>query len=385
MITQLTIKNFKKFNELSIRDLGCINLFVGNNNVGKTTSLEAVMGFASGRNLGSVLNFSVWHRFPQTQDPSNAYLPAELLVNVFHDSKNKKDLSFSFSGIVGDKEKEFHHKLTPGQVVSSLLSNERAGIDGTEIIHRQVPMPFPISPGSSVMIDVPSQYLGSWEVDSEGAETVVCELSTPLQFNRIPSHKSFIPAMFHDFTTHRNEQEVSKVYAYLQSHEIIEEFIKELNESFSDFKIIGIDNIPYPDGSNAPIKIKFSDGRRHPIYALGDGFRRWYELLGSMLTFPHSVHCIEEADAALHYNAQKGFSVNLMKYAKKHENQIFLTTHSKEYLMGFLDALEMNSADDLKTNVRIITLRQYDDSVRHRTLDGMEALKALRQGLELRI
>lgn len=385
MITQLTIENFKKFSSLSIRDLSRVNLIVGNNNVGKTTMLEAVMGFSSGRNLGAVLNFSVWRRFPQTQEPNNNYLPAELLANVFHDNENKEKLSFSFGGIVDGEEKVFQHKLMPGQIISSLLSNMRTEIDGTEVIHRQVPMPFPLSLGSSVMIDVPSQYLGKWEVDSEGTEAVVCDLSTPLQFNQFPNCKSFIPAMLHDFMTYRNEQDVSKVYAYLQSHETIEEFIKELNDSFSDLKIIGIDNIPYPDGSNAPIKIKFSDGKRHPIYALGDGFRRWYELLGGMLTFPHSVHCIEEADATLHHKAQKGFSVNLMQYAKKYENQIFITTHSKEYLMNFLNSLEANNADDLKRDVRIVTLRQYDDSVRHRTMDGLEALKALRQGLELRV
>ena len=74
-----------------------------------------------------------------------------------------------------------------------------------------------------------------------------------------------------------------------------------------------------------------------------------------------------------------------MQYAKKDENQIFITTHSKEYLMNFLNSLEANNADDLKRDVRIVTLRQYDDSVRHRTMDGLEALKALRQGLELRV
>ena len=387
MITQLSIKNFKKFNELHIKDLERINLIVGSNNTGKTTTLESIMGFACGSDLASMLALSVWRRFPQVQNHNNMYISAEIMANAFHISNNidTLDLSFSFSGTVDGVEKSFQHHLEPGQLISSLLSSgSNTIVDGTEIIHRQVPMPLPIAPGSSITVDVPSQYLGEWSVSSE-EETLACKLSTPLQFSQIENRKSLLSAKFHDFNTYRFEQEISKVYAYLETNGTLEEFIRELNDSFPDIEVADIVNIPYPDGSNAPIKIKFVNGNRHPIYALGDGFRRWYELLGGMLTFPKSVHCIEEADATLHHQAQEGFATNLLKYARKYDNQIFITTHSKEYLKSFLSAIEKNSNNDLKNSIRVITLRDYDGIVKYRTLDGKESLQAIRQGMELRI
>ncbi len=386
MISQLTIKNFKKFNELKIEGLSRINIIIGVNNVGKTTTLEAIMGFASGMGLSLALNLSVFRRFPQSMNPNNPPLLAELIVNAFHNVKEEKDLYFSLSGILNDVEKCFTHTFKPGLLASSFIPDAHVVVDGAETMHKQVPMPFPVAPGTSVMIDVPSQYLGKWEITSEGEETISYDLSSPLQFNQLASKKGFFSAMIHDFTTYRNETEIAKVYSHLQNRDSLEMFVKEMNQSFPEMHIKTIENIPYPsDGTPAPIKVKFEDGSRRPIYTLGDGVRRWYEVIGEMVALPNSVHCIEEADATLHHEAQEGFAVNLTRYAQKYSNQIFMTTHNAEYLETFLKAVESDNADCLKNDLRVVTLRHYDDGVRHRTLDGAAALKAIRRGQELRV
>lgn len=385
MISQLTIKNFKKFIELKIEDLSRINLIVGINNVGKTTILEAIMGFASGMNFSSALNFVALRRFPQTPAPENPSLLAELLVNAFHNATDDAALSFAFTGISNGREKSFTHTFNPGQLAASLIPNSRIIVDGSEVLHKQMPMPLPVTSRSSVMIEVPSQYLGKWEIASEGEAPFAYDISSPFQFTQIPNKKPFVLAMLHDFTTYRNEMEISKIYSSLKKFETLDVFVEELNRSFPDMSIRTIENIPYPDGSTATIKVKFVDGGLRPVYALGDGFRRWYELLGGMLTFQNSVHCIEEADATLHHEAQEGFAVNLTRYAQKYNNQIFMTTHNAEYLETFLQAVETDNADCLKNEVRVVTLRHYGDEVRHRTLDGAEALKAIRRGQELRV
>ena len=386
MITRFSITNFKKFSDFSLEDLGRINIIIGSNNTGKTTTLEAVMGFSCGINLASAIHFLVWRRFPQTQNSNNAYLAAELLVNAFNTITDCDQLSFSFNGEVDGKEYSFCHSLKPGQLISSLLPGAKhVVIDGTEIKNRQVPLPAAMVPGSSIMVDVPSQYLGLWEVRDEEEKKVSCELASPIQLNNVPSDKPLVLAMFHDFSTYKKEQDVSKVYAHLQDKGQLRKFIGELNASFPDIKISSIDNIPYPDGSSAPIKIKFKNGKRHPIYALGDGFRRWYELLGGMLTFPNSIHCIEEADATLHQQAQEGFSTNLLYYSEMFNNQIFITTHNKEYLTIFLNTIKENKENALKNKIRVITLRECAGTVKGRILNGKEALDALNRGMELRI
>jgi AAA15 family ATPase/GTPase len=42
MLEQFTVENFKAFKSLELKDLGHINIFVGDNNVGKTCLLQAL-------------------------------------------------------------------------------------------------------------------------------------------------------------------------------------------------------------------------------------------------------------------------------------------------------------------------------------------------------
>ena len=383
MIEKFTIEGFKKFKKISLEDLSHINIFVGVNNVGKTTILEAIMGFSSGWNLPSILNLSVWRRFYPSQG-LNSYQLAELTLNAFHDISENKDLSFTFRGLIDAKEQNFIHSLMPGQIIASCIPGNNVVVDGTEIIHRQVPVPIPVVSTSTIMLDTPSQYLGQWSIQS-GKEKKTYELSSPISFNQFPNEKPFIMAMFHDIFSHRNEVEARKIYSFLINSDALEKFIEELNRSFEGLKIKNINNIPYPDGTEAPISVQFEDNTRRPLYTLGDGLRRWYALLGGMITFKNSIHCIEEADVTFHYKAQDSFAINLKHYAEKFDNQIFMTTHNMEYLNIFLHAIEKSDINFLKEKLRVITLRDYSGVIKYRILNGLEALKAIQNELELRI
>ena len=85
MIKSLTIKNFKKFEQIKFEDLQQFNIFLGVNNVGKTTILESIMGFASGQFFTSVFNLSIIDRLRNQVQGLNAYQFAELVLNTFHD------------------------------------------------------------------------------------------------------------------------------------------------------------------------------------------------------------------------------------------------------------------------------------------------------------
>ncbi|MBL7827699.1 MAG: AAA family ATPase, partial [Saprospiraceae bacterium] len=46
-LTSFRVENFKKFDALELTDIGQFNLFVGDNNVGKTSLLESIAVFGS--------------------------------------------------------------------------------------------------------------------------------------------------------------------------------------------------------------------------------------------------------------------------------------------------------------------------------------------------
>lgn len=389
MIKTLTIKNFKKFEQIKFEDLQQFNIFLGVNNVGKTTILEAIMGFASGQYYTSVFNLSIIDRLRNQVQGLNAYQLAEVVLNTFHNFNSQSDLSFSFKGKVDNGinkayEKEFIHKFEPGQFLAPFLPDKKVIMNDMNIITQKVQMPFSSAMGTPVTMDIPSQFLGEWKISS-GKESKAYKLVSPYTFNQFSSEKPFITAVFHDIIAHRNIFEFPKIYSSLMTQGLLGTFIDELNSAFSGLNIKSIDNIPYPDGTQAPISFSKKDGSRYPFYTLGDGVQRWFSLLGLMIAYPDSVHCIEEADVTLHHQAQDGFAVNLKNITQKYNNQVFMSTHNVEFLKTFLIGMGKDNPDFLKKHVRVVTLRDYKTGPKQRTLHGFEALEAINNGLELRI
>ena len=144
------------------------------------------------------------------------------------------------------------------------------------------------------------------------------------------------------------------------------------------------------DGSPAPVSLELADGRILPIYNFGDGVQRWFNILGGMILYKDSVHCIEEIDSTFHYGAQKQLSKNLVNYSKKYGNQLFLSSHSIEFIDNFLTTVygEESDIDVPDDFVKVITLIQDPENKRgvlSRTLNGREAFNTREDyGLELR-
>jgi len=62
MLDKLCLKNFKKFDVLELKNLSRVNLFVGDNNVGKTTALEAIFSFSCKNSLPAKITNELSHR-----------------------------------------------------------------------------------------------------------------------------------------------------------------------------------------------------------------------------------------------------------------------------------------------------------------------------------
>ena len=93
MITKFTIKNFRRFNELTIDPLARFTLINGPNASGKTSLLEALWAFV-GANRPKIL-FDIDH-FRGTFEfiNSKALINSKFLVSSFHNLNNKQPIEF---------------------------------------------------------------------------------------------------------------------------------------------------------------------------------------------------------------------------------------------------------------------------------------------------
>lgn len=387
MIKSIDITGFKKFKHLKIDGFRRINLFVGINNVGKSSLLEAILGACCGQNIDPAFGMSMLHRMnvfnllSNSVQLSSSYKMASILLQFFNNGQNINDLHFSLNINTDEHNFSIKHEFEPSSIFSEFFPKEMGSFGNvdssyvTENLARNQ-----IFNNQSIR----QQFLGNWKITINDDMKKFGIFFPNIAYNS-EIIQPLILARYNDVFSHREENENRRIYAFLSRSNEMETFIGELNNSFPGLGVDKIENIPYPDGSEASISFKLSGGVRMPLYAMGDGVRRWYNILGGMIIYSNAVHCLEEVDSGFHYEAQGQLCKNLTHYAKKYNNQIFMTTHNKEYVLALLNTVETQDNDFLHDEVRIITLRQGSNELEYRVLDGNEAIFAYNNGLELRL
>lgn len=332
----MSINNFRGIDHLDIDGFSKINLIFGDNNCGKTSILESIYAHACGLNLIPVVTVLALRR--QDRTATGAFNYGEDLLYLFHTSgKNEgAERKFSISAKM-DVDKQtytlnsiFHpssylQQLEPGALVDdsdvSLLSSAtKTGFQSEKVR---------IEPGKE------SKSLGKWNIQLNGERE---DYDVVFPFTKVETKREpFKLAVLHDILAHREPGADIRIFAVLKRSGILEEFTTAMRDVFPEVE--SFDMIPYPDGTQGPIYVVTSDSRRIPLSLLGDGAIRWYYLLGRMILEKNCCHLIEEVEACFHPDAQRDLSHALVKYSLRYGNQIFITSHSKEFTDNFLDAL----------------------------------------------
>jgi AAA15 family ATPase/GTPase len=383
MYSSLTIEGFRLFEHLDLNDLGRVNLFFGPNNSGKTSILEAIYTHACGLNFRPFQGQVVLKR---NDSKIGGYLDfGDELISLFHKPSN---LPYSFKIIAklvtNSKKYVLKTNFSPSAELSDLDPRSLGQYTGSFPSHH------PTDSESQLQLlaksiglpagRINSIYVGNWKIDLNGAQQDYDLYFPP---SNIRTNPPFKLANMHDILAHRSPESDLRVFSYLKRYGILQEFTKEMQRVFSE--VSEIDMIPYPDGEQGSVYIKIDNDKRIPLYNFGDGMRRWFYLLGHMLVNKNAAHCIEEIDSTFHPKAQQDLSKLLVQYAERYNNQLFLTSHSMEFLDLFLESLYgengefSEGAEDL---VRIFTIKREGEQSEIWSYTGREAYE-LREKFEM--
>jgi hypothetical protein len=91
MLNRLTINNFRGLSSVTLDDLGRVNIFIGENGVGKTTILEALPLIGNPTNPFIVQNIAAARDFPPITSANE-----EGLGTIFHDANLDEGPRFGF-------------------------------------------------------------------------------------------------------------------------------------------------------------------------------------------------------------------------------------------------------------------------------------------------
>lgn len=377
-IRNLKINAFRQLQDLELKQMGHVNLFVGMNNSGKTTVLEAISLFcrpldplewistARRREIKSsrepVLDAMRW-LFPQNDaEAQDDYYSGEICV-IGDGEFDNRQVHATFQGLLGDYDDETGNGVVVGAAdygengTSSLPMSARRGAEIHLYTRFQTNDLF-IQGGDSEK----QMTFQVWEdqryISRIAPEEPLLSVATVSPFShRVEQHQV---AQLSDATLRRekfNAVEIAKL----------------LDPQILDLEILS------RQGIRPTLYVHHAKTGFTPLSALGDGVRRVLTIALSLASARQGVLLIDEIETAIHKDALAEVFRWLVDAAKHFNVQLFATTHSIEAIDALLQA------DGLPEEIIGFRLESKDGRVSARRYAG-ELLYRLRheRGLDVR-
>ena len=322
---------------ITLPELGRLNLLVGVNNSGKTTVLEAVSTYcrpldplewiatARRREIKSsrerILDAVRW-LFPQEgADPQDAYYSGEVCTQGDGNFENRESRA-SYQGILGDYEESLgagdmgdEDYEESEESSSGELANGRRGAE--------IRLEAECRPSPLFSLE-PEQYSVSfrlWEDERYISRTAPTEPQLPV-------------ATVSPFS-HRVEQiQVSQLTEATLSGTKFSalELVQLLDPDVTELEILS------RQGIRPTLYVQHRRTGFTPLSVLGDGVRRVLTFALNLLSVKHGVLLIDEIETAIHKDALGPVFRWLVRAAAHHDVQVFVTTHSLEAIDAMLTA-----------------------------------------------
>lgn len=327
-LTYFKIENFKRFDSFEMSNLGQFNLIVGDNNVGKTSVLEALtfdenlLKLAS--NFLGFLNFRTSFQFE-----------SEGLMTI-QEVQATKFWSLIF--------KDYNKPITftiDGYLQTSLILNLKAHLEGVELTMAQ----------SKVSAFVPNLWLKLSDIRHKSDTfQIMGAYFEDTGFNDKDNYMPYIPVNL----GYRNDL-IDFFYSYFNSDK---EARRELENNLKLF-IPNVEEIRVhkfsQNGESLGVTL-IDNNSIFPLTQFGDGTIKIVRILFETLVAQNRRLMIDEIGSGIHFTRLKDYWKIILQLCSKHNVQLFATTHSLECQQAFIEALEDEVMRPFKADARNISL-----------------------------
>jgi AAA15 family ATPase/GTPase len=298
MLKEFTVENFKGFEKLTLEDLGHINIFVGKNNTGKTSLLEAV-GYSD---LVEESNYVFFQRLLSLLSGmpvglNKAILPDVFLNTVYANSSDKKT-AFQFNIKKQEKlnviELELSYQVLFQEITAEIKILKRN--------QRKELHPYRVEP--SFKISTAPNLNHHFEFNLAHFPLII--------FSHHISHREFVYQQYSEIIKDSNKTIKNK----------IKELLKKIEPRLEDLQLV----------MNGGIVCDIEGLEKSlPLDNMGDGFIKLFAF-ACLLHQKSSLVLVDEPENGLHYSAQKQFWEMLSDACLNNGKQSFIATHSYELL-----------------------------------------------------
>ena len=352
MFTELRIRNFRLFEDLTIKGLRRINLFVGKNNSGKSAAVEAValvaVPYAQFR-LNSKRGMEV---------PTDEYAFDSYLRSFFRDLDASKKMEITA------KQLKFGIRKYTAAVVQAPDASVMADRPTTESIDKP---PSRIALAVRLKEEHDRYFEYQMFLDNERLALAEQEASTPpprsFSVQYVPAKLELNEAVFDRLSELRKERRTEYIVDVLRQ---IEPRLTDAPEVLMEH---GVPNLFCDIGI----------GKLLPLELMGQGLARVLRLMLLMESASQgNIAVIDEIENGIHHESMFDVWRAISEAAHRYDKQVFVTTHSYECLRSANDAI-----DD--QDLAVHRLEVDDDRANRCVTLGPDAVDgAISNGFEIR-
>lgn len=333
-ITNITVRNFRKFKEVSIEDIGGFSLIVGDNNIGKTSLLEMFLFTPNVEAYLKRLAFAFIERknIIPDKDDVNGILQSYYTLdeNFLNDYKNQDEPVFDIEFKFTEGRKTWKYNVVADDA-NKTYSEETLDLKtGYNLLNK---LPF------SDLMSQPFMPYGKG-FGSDLADVYINEISS----------------------SRKTEQE----------------FINALQLFVPNIDLIKVDN------KRGEIFILEKENDDYiPLHRFGEGANKIFRILLLLTLHKGKRVMIDEIDAGIHYSRFKDFWKIILKEAQQNNTQIIATTHNGECITFFTEALR-ELGDEYIEKARVIACEVVSQKLWIDSYDFKNFNLAEERGVELR-
>lgn len=356
MLRSFTIKNFRCFDELTIKPLEKINLIAGKNNVGKTALLEGMFLFAGATNPGLAMRINIFRGIdvfeikPElvSETPWNSLFynfdeDATITMMGKNDDRKKRVLNMKIvrkkSELVMKKIPDKEEKFTISEVTGKFLELEYINESDQSIKSRLV------IEANQLRADIPP---------------------APIPYSAIFLASRYRISTAEDSQRYSNIEITGRQDVLLNILRLIEPKLKRLAVAVT-----------------AGVPMIFGDiglTRLIPLPIMGEGIAKVCSLVLAIANSPDGLVFIDEIENGIHHSIMDEIWIGVAEAARSFNTQIFATTHSRECIVAAHRALIKSERYDFLLH----RLDKINEKIETKTYDRETLEAAIEAGFEVR-
>lgn len=345
MFTNISINNLRGIKQLDISDLGRINIFIGPNNSGKTTVLEALFLLIGMSNPKLIVNINGFRELIAIEHSDfslifkNLYLKNNIRLRANDDVDGDRELEISpiFANEIPKLNADHISDGSEGQPKLSTLSETDLNDSKTNVIQQVIGLQADFRKQN----EQTSSYVSKLKLDRNGFRLTID-----------PDYKEKLNSrFFNNRTLYSNlPDRINSIQKEKKKEQLIR-FLKVIDTKIEDIALSHT-GLVYVD-------IGFS--QMVPINLMGEGFRKICAIIANLLLLKDGCLIIDEIENGLHHRTLNILWKAVIEAATEMDQQIFLATHSYEAIKVLIHVLKNDHAN--QNQIRIYSIQKTDRGI----------------------